>query len=111
MQGATPATPFACLREEQEPRSSPDLSCTSRNPPPPPLPSGSVSAAYQVAAALVSTSAYPCIEEEEDGTFDQIENPQDFALIDPSEEAVIEETKPDDKDVPGLPIQEADRRA
>ena len=29
----------------------------------------------------MSTAAFPCIEEE-DGAFDQVENPQDFALID-----------------------------
>ena len=34
---------------------------------------------YQVATALVSTTAIPSIEEE-DGTFDQIEDPRDFSL-------------------------------
>ena len=45
-------------------------------------------AEYQVLTALVSTAGFPSIEEE-DGAFDRIETPQDFALIDPSEEAIV----------------------
>ena len=37
--------------------------------------------------------------------------PQDFALMDPSEETIIEETQLDEVDIPGLPLEESERRA
>ena len=46
-----------------------------------------------------------------EGTFDQIESTQDFALMDPSEEAITEETQLDEVDIPGLPLEESERRA
>ena len=67
-------------------------------------------AEHQVATALVSHAAYPSIEEFDDGTFDQVESPQDFALMDPSEEAITEETQLDEVDLPGLPLEESERR-
>ena len=68
-------------------------------------------AEHQVATALVSQAAYPSIEELDDGTLDQVESPQDFALMDPSEEAITEETQLDEVDLPGLPLEESERRA
>ena len=47
----------------------------------------------QVATSLIAQAAFPSTENGDGGTFDQIESPQDFALMDPSEEAIIEETQ------------------
>ena len=68
-------------------------------------------AVHQVATTLVSQAAYPSIEELDDGTFDQVESPQDFAKMDPSEEAITEETQLDEIDLPGLLLEESERRA
>ena len=64
-----------------------------------------------MATALVSQAAHPSIEEFDKGTFDEVESPQDFALMDPSEDAITEETQLDEVDVPGLPQEESERRA
>ena len=68
-------------------------------------------AEHHVATALVSQAAYPSIEELDDGTFDQVESPLDFALMDPSEEAITEETQLDEVDLPELSLEESERRA
>ena len=65
----------------------------------------------QVATSLISQAAFPSTEGGDGGTFDQIESPQDFALMDPSEEAITEETQLDEVDIPGLPVEESERRA
>eukprot|EP00439_Symbiodinium_sp_Y106_P072081 s1917_g13.t1 len=65
----------------------------------------------QVATSLISQAAFPSTEGGDGGTFDQIESPQDFALMDPSEEAITEETQLDELDIPGLPVEESERRA
>ena len=65
----------------------------------------------QVATSLIAQAAFPSTENGDGGTFDQIESPQDFALMDPSEETIIEETQLDEVDIPGLPLEESERRA
>eukprot|EP00439_Symbiodinium_sp_Y106_P049993 s5218_g6.t1 len=50
----------------------------------------------QVATSLIAQAAFPSTENGDGGTFDQIELPQDFALMDPSEEAITEETQLDE---------------
>ena len=65
----------------------------------------------QVATSLIAQAAFPSTENGDGGTFDQIESPQDFALMDPSEEAITEETQLDEVDIPGLPLEESERRA
>ena len=64
----------------------------------------------QVATSLISQVAFPSTEIGDGGTFDQVESPQDFALMDPSE-AITEETKLDEVNIPGLPLEESERRA
>ena len=65
----------------------------------------------QVATSLIAQAAFPSTENGDGGTFDQIESPQDFALMDPSEETIIEETQLEEVDIPGLPLEESERRA
>ena len=67
-------------------------------------------AEHQVATSLVSQTAFPSIEGD-NGTFDQVESPQDFALMESSQEATAKETQLDEVDIPGLPLEESERRA
>ena len=64
-----------------------------------------------MATSLISQAVFPSTENGDGGTFDQIESPQDLALMDPSEEAITEETQLDEVDIPGLHIEESERRA
>ena len=43
--------------------------------------------------------------------FDTVENEQDRAMMDVSEDAIQQETELDEVDIPNLPIKEAERRA
>ena len=45
------------------------------------------------------------------GEFDTVENEQDGAMMDVSEDAIQQETEFDGVDIPNLPIKEAERRA
>ena len=62
-------------------------------------------AEHQVATSLISQVAFPSTEAGDGGTFDQVESPQDFALMDLSEEAIAEETQVDEVNIPGLPFR------
>ena len=44
-------------------------------------------------------------------TFDNVENAQDRAMMDVSDDAIQQETELDEIDIPNLPIKEAERRA
>ena len=73
----------------------------------------SVYARDQATMALVATTFPGSIEEESTPleAFDAIENEQDRAMMDVSEDAIQQETELDGVDIPNLPIKEAERRA
>ena len=73
----------------------------------------SVYARDQATMALAATAFPGSIEEESTPleAFDTIENEQDRAMMDVSEEAIQQEPELDGVDIPNLPIKEAERRA
>ena len=73
----------------------------------------SVYARDQATVALTATAFPGSIEEESAPleAFDTVENEQDRAMMDVSEDAIQQETELDEVDIPNLPIKEAERRA
>ena len=73
----------------------------------------SVYARDQATMALIARAFPGSIEEESTllGAFDTVENEQDRAMMDVSEDAMKQETELDEVDIQNLPIKEAERRA
>ena len=67
----------------------------------------------QATMAMVATAFPGSIDEESAPleAFDTVENEQDRAMMDVSEDAIQQETELDEADIPNLPIKEAGRRA
>ena len=73
----------------------------------------SVYARDQATMARVATAFPGSIEEESAPlkAFDTVENEQDRAMMDVTEDAIQQETELDEVEIPNLPIKEAERRA